>query len=260
MRATEATLYDIRAGAAWITLNRPESRNALSPLLMTELEAHLREANDDPEVRCIVITGSGAAFCVGADLKNYDVSKPRAGPTFPEILTLIVDSPKPVIAAVNGAAFGGGLGLVGAADIVVAATDAVFSFSEVRVGVIPAIISVVCVPKLGVNQATKLFLTGERFNGARAVELGLAHRAVDAVELHTAVQEQVDAIKLGSPKRYFASARRWRDARRSLDPSQRPSGKWKIGAGECSPVPMVKKEWPRFVRSVGRHGPLSPDI
>lgn len=200
MRATEATLYDIRAGAAWITLNRPESRNALSPLLMTELEAHLREANDDPEVRCIVITGSGAAFCVGADLKNYDVSKPRAGPTFPEILTLIVDSPKPVIAAVNGAAFGGGLGLVGAADIVVAATDAVFSFSEVRVGVIPAIISVVCVPKLGVNQATKLFLTGEQFNGARAVELGLAHRAVDAVELHTAVQEQVDAIKLGSPK------------------------------------------------------------
>ena len=97
---------------------------------------------------------------------------------YADVLTAIIDSPKPVIAAVNGAAFAGGLGLVGAADIVVTRTDVQFSFSEVRIGVIPAIISVVCMPKLGVHHGTKLFLTGERFDGQQAVDMGLAHICV----------------------------------------------------------------------------------
>src|SRR5579864_1356228 len=197
MPTTEATLYDVQGGAAWITLNRPENRNALSQILVTELDAHLKVAIDDPGIRCIVITGNGPAFCAGADLKNQGL--PRSGPTFPEVLKRIIDSPKPVIAAVNGAAFAGGLGLVGACDIVVAAEDAQFSFSEVRIGVIPAVIAVVCVPKLGTHQAMKLFVTGERFSGARAVELGLAHRAVAKDALRGAAQAEIDAICLGPP-------------------------------------------------------------
>jgi methylglutaconyl-CoA hydratase len=199
MPTTESTLYRSDGGAAWITLNRPDNRNALSQSLVTELDAHLAAANDDTNVRCIVITGAGPAFCAGADLKNQNRQGERAGPTFPEVLKRIIDSPKPVIAAVNGAAFAGGLGLVGACDIVVAAEDAQFSFSEVRIGVIPAIIAVVCVPKLGTHHATKLFLTGERFTGTQAVGFGLAHRAVEKSRLHAAVQEEIDMICLGAP-------------------------------------------------------------
>ena len=101
-----------------------------------------------------------------------------------------MDSLKPVIAAINGAAFAGGLGLVGASDIVISRKDVQFSFSEVRIGVIPAIISVVCLPKLGTHHGMKVFLTGERFDGDQAVAMGLAHRAVEEDALHSAVKRR----------------------------------------------------------------------
>ena len=196
-----ATLYEINDGAAWITLNRPENRNALSAILVNELYAHLINANENSEVRSIVITGTGPAFCAGADLKSPpgQLVDGAQGVTYPEVLNTILESPKPVIAAVNGAAFAGGLGLVGAADIVVTVSDVQFSFSEVRIGVIPAVISVVCIPKLGTHHAMKLFLTGERFTGEQAVSMGFAHRAVKAEELTSMVQEEIDAINLGGP-------------------------------------------------------------
>ena len=201
MATQEATLYEIREGAAWITLNRPENRNALSSVLVSELYEHLLAANDDQSVRSIVITGTDPAFCAGADLKSPpgQVIEGRRAVPYPDVLTTIMESPKPVIAAVNGAAFAGGLGLVGAADIVIAVEDAQFSFSEVRIGVIPAVISVVCLPKLGTHHGMKLFITGERFTGARAVEMGFAHRAVPKGELHSAVGEEIDMINLGGP-------------------------------------------------------------
>ncbi len=201
MTTGEATLYEIKDGAAWITLNRPENRNALSAGLVNELYDHLVAANQDPAVRSIVITGAGPAFCAGADLKNPPGNASATGRavSLPEVLNAMLDSPKPVIAAINGAAFAGGLGLVGAADIVVTVEDVQFSFSEVRIGVIPAVISVVCVPKLGVHNAMKLFLTGERFTGKQAVEMGLAHCAVPAGRLLAAVQEEIDMINLGGP-------------------------------------------------------------
>ena len=201
MPTTEATLYDVAHGAAWITLNRPANRNALSGQLVSEADAHLAAANADPAVRAIVITGTDPAFCAGADLKN----PPGQGGTgwravpFPDLLRHIMDSPKPVIAAVNGAAFAGGLGIVGAADIVIAAEEAQMSFSEVRIGVIPAVISVTCLPKLGPHHATRLFVTGERFSGAKAVEYGLAHRAVPRAALRAAVEEEVAMIAAGGP-------------------------------------------------------------
>ena len=201
MAEQQATLYEINDGAAWITLNRPENRNALSAILVNELYAHLINANENSEVRSIVITGTGPAFCAGADLKSPpgQLVDGAQGVTYPEVLNTILESPKPVIAAVNGAAFAGGLGLVGAADIVVTVSDVQFSFSEVRIGVIPAVISVVCIPKLGTHHAMKLFLTGERFTGEQAVSMGFAHKAVKAEELTSMVQEEIDAINLGGP-------------------------------------------------------------
>ncbi len=201
MANTEATLYEIRNGAAWITLNRPANRNALSAVLVNELYEHLCAANDDETVRSIVITGTDPAFCAGADLKSPPgqvVDGARSVP-YPQVLSTILESEKPVIAAVNGAAFAGGLGLVGAADIVITREDVLFSFSEVRIGVIPAVISVVCLPKLGTHHGMKLFITGERFSGTRAVEMGFAHRAVPEGELIDAVDEEIDAINRGGP-------------------------------------------------------------
>ncbi len=199
--STRATLYGVHQCAAWITLNRPENRNALSAPLVNEVYDHLQAANDDPAVRCIVLTGTGPAFCAGADLKRPPGQSSDGGRAvpYPDLLRRIMDSPKPVIAAVNGAAFAGGLGLVGAADIVVTVDEVLYSFSEVRMGVIPAIIAVVCMPKLGQHHALKLFVTGERFTGSRAVEMGFAHRAVGHAQLHSAVQEEVDMICLGGP-------------------------------------------------------------
>ena len=201
MATTEATLYDVKNGAAWITLNRPENRNALSSILVLELYEHLLVANDDPDVRCIVITGTDPAFCAGADLKSPPGAsiEGRKSVPYPQVLTQILESDKPVIAAVNGAAFAGGLGLVGAADIVIAREDVQFSFSEVRIGGIPAVISVVCIPKLGTHHAMKLFITGERFSGRQAVEMGFAHRAVPKDQLVSAVNEEIDMINRGGP-------------------------------------------------------------
>ena len=201
MAQLEATLYEIRNGAAWITLNRPQNRNALSAVLVSELYEHLLAANEDPAARSIVITGTDPAFCAGADLKSPPGStiEGRRAVPYPQVLTTIMESPKPVIAAVNGAAFAGGLGLVGASDIAIASAEAQFSFSEVRIGVIPAVISVVCIPKLGTHHAMRLFVTGARFNGTQAVEMGLAHRAVPRAELEAAVDEEVDMINRGGP-------------------------------------------------------------
>lgn len=201
MAANEATLYEVKQGAAWITLNRPDNRNALSRVLVNELFDHLGAAQEDQQARAVVITGTGPAFCSGADLKNPpgQAADGRRATPYQELLQAVLDSSKPVIAAVNGAAFAGGLGLLGAADIVLIAEDARCSFAEVRIGVIPAIISVVCLPKLGVSNCRRLFLTGARFSGAEAVRLGLAHRAVPKAELAAAVQAEIDMIRLGGP-------------------------------------------------------------
>jgi len=112
---------------------------------------------------------------------------------------LVPRGTKPVIGRINGHAFGGGLGLTAACDLTLAADTATFAFSEVRVGVIPAIISVLCIPKLGVQNAMWLFLTGERISAARAAEVGLVHRAVPAAELDAAVDEVIAMVRLGGP-------------------------------------------------------------
>ncbi len=199
MPTTEQTSYEVRRGGAWITLNRPERRNALSPTLIAETYDHLLAANQDDDVRCVVITGAPPAFCAGADLKAKRGQETGGRVPYPQLLAQIQDSAKPVIAAVNGAAFAGGLGIVAAADISITVDDVKFSFSEVRIGVIPAVISVVGLPKLGTHHGMKLFLTPERFTAEQAVDMGLVHRAVPGDQLEAAVQEEIDMICLGGP-------------------------------------------------------------
>jgi len=196
---SDATIYELRGDAAWITLNQPEKRNALSDDVVTGLLAYLRTAIADVRVRVIVLTGAGSAFCAGADLKSGGVKATDEENPFVTVMKTIWESPKPVIGRINGPAFGGGVGLAAACDLTVAADSARFSFSEVRVGVIPAMISVVVIPKLGVQNTMWLFLTGERFSAQRAVELGLIHRAVPAADLDTAVDEVIGMVRLGGP-------------------------------------------------------------
>lgn len=196
---TNATVYDLRGAAAWITLNQPDKRNALSDGLVMELLGHLRAAIADEQVRVIVVTGAGAAFCAGADLKSGGVRAADEENPFVTVMKTIWESPKPVIGRINGHAFGGGVGLTAVCDLTVAADSALFSFSEVRVGVIPAMISVVVIPKLGIQNTMWLFLTGERFSASRAVELGLIHRTVPAAELDRAVDEVIGMVRLGGP-------------------------------------------------------------
>ena len=205
----EASEFEIRNRAAWIRLNRPESRNALSTELLGELSRHLQSAMDDPGVRVVVLTGTGKAFCAGADLKSQGsgVADGKSKNDFVEILKQMREGPKPVICAVNGHAFGGGIGLVAAADIAIAVRGAKFAFSEVRLGVIPAIISVVVLPKLGEHHAMRLFVTGERFSAAEALGYGLVHRVVEDCDLESAVQAEIDAIAKGAPNAVAAAKR-----------------------------------------------------
>jgi methylglutaconyl-CoA hydratase len=194
-----ATLYEIRRDVAWITLNQPEKRNALSDEVVAELLSGLRAAIADVRVRAIVITGAGTAFCAGADLKSGGMMASEGENPFVSVMKTIWGAPKPVIGRINGHAFGGGVGLAAACDLTIATEAAMFSFSEVRVGVIPAMISVVVIPKLGIQNTMWLFLTGERFTAQRAVQLGLIHRAVPAAELEAAVEEVVGMVRLGGP-------------------------------------------------------------
>ncbi len=193
-------LYEVDKGAAWLTLNRPDRRNALSDEIVHDLGDLLERAIADDAVRAIVLTGAGTAFCAGADLKKGGGGAVSTGPNpFVAIMKRMREGPKPVIAAVNGAAFGGGVGLVAAADIAIASDQVKFSFSEVRIGVIPAMISVVVIPAIGERRAMQLFLTGERFSAADAVDYGLIARAVPAEDLRATVEELTGAIAKGGP-------------------------------------------------------------
>lgn len=202
-----ATLLSIAHGRATITLNRPQNRNALSVELVESLAENLDRAISDASANVIVLTGEGSVFCAGADLKERRTvqSNDEELPTFVKIFQAIQASPKPVVAKLNGSALAGGLGLVCSCDFAIAPTTAMFGFTEVRIGVSPAIISVVCLPKMRANDAVELFLTGERIDAARAEQVGLIHRAVPADQLDEAVDTLVGKLLLGGPNALAAT-------------------------------------------------------
>jgi methylglutaconyl-CoA hydratase len=200
---TELVRLAAEEGVATLTLDSPENRNALSRALLEQLGAGLHEAIADDAVRVIVLSHTGSVFCSGADLK--DPPEPDAAVSLPDVLSLLWTAPKPVVARVGGHARAGGLGLVAACDISVAAGGATFGFSEVHLGVVPAIISLVTLPRLGHTRALELYLTGETFDGASAAEIGLVTAVADDVD--AAVAEYVSRLRLGAPQALAATKR-----------------------------------------------------
>lgn len=169
-------------GVARVTLNRPEVKNAFNETLIAEIAAAMTVLSKDASVRVVVLAGAGDAFSAGADLSwmkrasefSGDENKADAR-RLAAMLNAIYACDKPVVAMVQGACMGGGVGLASACDIVIASDDAFFALSEVRLGIIPAVISPFVLHAIGARQARRFFLTGERFDAAKAREIGLAH-------------------------------------------------------------------------------------
>ena len=194
--------HSVAGGVATITLDSPHNRNALSRALIAELLDALRTAAAHADTRVIVLSHTGPAFCAGADLKEtvaaFESGSVPAG-RMGDVLAAIWESPKPVIARVGGAARAGGLGIVAAADIAVCADDVTFAFTEVRIGVIPAVISATVLPRLAPRAAAELLLTGDQFDARRAVEVGLVTAAVPAAELDQKVDGYARALLRAAP-------------------------------------------------------------
>ncbi len=191
---------------ATVMLNRPEVRNALDAELIAAIRDCFAALATDDAVRVVVLTGAGTVFSAGADVRwmqeaaHFTVEEnARDARALAAMLAAVNRCPKPVIARVNGAAFGGGAGLVSCCDIAVAVEGAKFSFSEVRLGIVPATIGPFVLRKIGASQARALFLTAERFDAARAREIGLVHAVVFAEELDAAVARQTDMLLHGGP-------------------------------------------------------------
>jgi methylglutaconyl-CoA hydratase len=201
--------YEATRGVAVLTLDEVDNRNALNARLINGLGDGLTRAVADDSVRVVLLTHEGPVFCAGADLKGGGQEPARFG--FPEVLTLIQDSPKPVVAVLRGPAMGGGVGLAAAADLSLASTDVTFGFTEVRIGLAPAMISVVCLPKLSKADAAELFLTGRKIPAARAAEVGLINRAVAPDDLDAAVAELLRELVAGSPQGLATSKELLRD-------------------------------------------------
>jgi enoyl-CoA hydratase/carnithine racemase len=196
-----SVLLDVAEGVATITLNRPDERNRLTAQGMRDLSGAVARAGADPGVRVVVLTGSGSTFCSGADLsattEGFAGSAPGA---YVEALTAILDLDKPTVAKVQGHVAGGGNGFVAACDLAVAVADARFAFSEVRVGVAPAMVAVVCLQVMHRRDAVELMLTGERVDAERALRAGLLTSVVPADGLDAAVAGLVAQLAAGGPE------------------------------------------------------------
>ncbi len=209
--ATETTAPDIlesfERGVLTLTLNRPDRHNAFDDGLIAALQAGLARAESDADVRVVLLTGAGASFCAGADLR-WMKSKAHLGPAenaadalaMAGLFARLDALPKPVVARVHGPAMGGGVGLAACADIVVAGPKAEFALSEVRLGMAPAVISPFVVRKIGPSRARDWFLTGDKVNAQAAYVGGLVQRLADTDEsLDALVASTVQSLLRGAP-------------------------------------------------------------
>jgi methylglutaconyl-CoA hydratase len=188
----------------YLVLNRPEVRNAFNEEMFVEMTAWADGAARDTSLRAVVMSGAGPLFCAGGDLTwmskvvGYVTVAARMFQAFDML-------PMPLIARIHGGAFGGGAGLAAVADIAVADTDAAFGFSEVRLGLLPAIIAPYVLTKIGRSAARELFLTGRRFTAERALQIGLVHAVVGTDRLDATVQTYVDDILASGPEAVAAA-------------------------------------------------------
>jgi methylglutaconyl-CoA hydratase len=200
----DVLLYERRDDVIWLTMNRPEVRNALAAELVQALRDGMRQAAADDSARAVVIAGAGTVFCAGADVNQYRDAFDRArvleeGGRLYDLLDDMRNCPKPVIARVQRAAFGGAIGLVAAADLVVAAEGTRFSLSEARLGLVPAVIGPSVISSVGPRTAKALMLLAEPFSAEEAREYGLIHRVVADGELDAAVEDWLQMIRANAP-------------------------------------------------------------
>jgi methylglutaconyl-CoA hydratase len=194
-------------GVLLVTLNRPEVHNAFNDELIAEAVDLFRGVGQR-DVRAVVLRGSGSNFCAGADLNwmsgmiNYTRDENvRDSSNLARMYACINECPLPVIGRIQGAAIGGGVGLVAVCDIAICTRDSKFGLAEVKLGIMPAVISPYVIAKIGESHARALFLTGERFDAERALRIGLVHRVVDeTAALDSAVNETVEQIKTSGPQ------------------------------------------------------------
>lgn len=207
MQQPQLLNVEIGDGVARVTLNRPEVRNAFNAQLIQELSATFSSITESApnEVRAVVLAGAGDLFCAGADVRwmraslDFTHEQNVADATqMADMFGKIDRCPLPVIGRIQGAAFGGGVGLAAVCDIVVAANDAVWAFSEAKLGIAPAVISPYVLAKIGRTHARALFFTAERFGSGRAQQIGLAHVVVPAEELDREVERLLMEIKSSS--------------------------------------------------------------
>lgn len=201
-------------GVATVTLNRPEVHNAFNDELIAELTSALLEFGAEATIRAVVVTGAGKSFSAGADLNwmrrtaDYSADENRADALRAAQLMRTLDRlPKPTVARVHGAALGGGVGLVACCDIAVAADSAIFGLSEVRLGIVPAVISPYVVSAIGSRNARRYFLTAERIPANEARRIGLIHEVVASDDLDEAIERQLSAILEGGPIAVAAAKR-----------------------------------------------------
>ncbi len=188
---------------AYITLNRPAVKNAMNNQMVLDILAAFEALKDNREVRAIVLRGADGTFCAGGDLKEMQAlqsgTTDNFSGTLDKMLRAINEAPQVVIAKIEGAAMGGGFGIVCVADIAIASTEATLGLPEVRLGIVPALISPYVIERVGLTRARELMLTGRRFDGLVACEYGIVHEAVVPEELDQRIQLILDDIKMCSP-------------------------------------------------------------
>lgn len=208
----------IASQVAEITLNRPKAHNAFDDVLIAELTDVFTQLREDRTVRAIVLKGAGVSFCAGADLawmgrmagysQAENVADARA---LQQMFAAIAECPKVTIARVQGAAIGGGAGLVAVCDLAIAALEAKFALSEVRLGLVPAVIGPYVLQKVGMGAARALFVTGERFDAAEALRIGLVNAVVPADELDWTIEKKLELIRQAGPEAIATAKRLLRD-------------------------------------------------
>jgi len=190
-----------------ITLNRAQVHNAFNPVMISELTSEFSYQSNNPLTRVIILTGEGKSFSAGADLGYMQSSKDftieenqKDARNLEKLFHTIYQTSKPIVGRINGAAFGGGIGLVALCDISIAVSKAIFAFSEVNLGIMPAVISPYVIPKIGMSQATRYFLTGERFSAETALKIGLIHEITPTnADLDKKVEEIIVHLLASGP-------------------------------------------------------------
>ncbi|WP_347060018.1 enoyl-CoA hydratase-related protein [Blastococcus sp. HT6-30] len=201
MTSDRVLQVSVSGGLATLTLDSPANRNALSRAMRAQLRTALDEALADDAVRVVVLDHTGRVFCSGMDLAEASggSSEDQGVREFPQLLEQLWSAPKPVVAVVRGPARAGGVGLLAACDVVVAASSATFAFSEVRLGLVPAVISAVVLPRMTTHVAHRLMLTGEVFDAATATAGGLVDVVAADDELDAVLAGQLTALAAGAP-------------------------------------------------------------